>query len=113
MRVDLKTKYCKITVHEELYDNDPIYWMVVTFYCSQKDDPVAVMFGMTMDLRLEKEAKSILRDFLGNGQVRLEDGSLLIDLTPHNKQFSAQIFGLVERLEKEFDALIERGRNLS
>ena len=110
----IKTKYTKISFNEDTFDGTVCSWATVELAWGEKADARSVAFATLMDDRLVKEARRQLGEAVNDQtkDIYLEDVDLLVNLKPECKHLAAKLIGLVEVVEKEFDALVESGRSV-
>jgi hypothetical protein len=109
MRVEVPTKYTKVTFNEDFYDGQECRYATVEFAWGDKADKKAVAFSILMDKRILDKAHEILCPIMGieGKDIYLEDTWLMVNIpSAAVKHHTAHLIGIVTALEAVFDEMV-------
>lgn len=110
MRIEIKTKYCKIAFDEYHEKGHNEKWATVEFVYGEKPTNKAEIFGILMDTMLRDQVRAELGNALeidAMKDIYLEDTWLMINsYTDSSKHHLARLFSIVQRVEARFDEMV-------
>jgi len=112
METEIKTKYCKISFHEEVDSGNFFNWAAVDFAWKDSDSPMSLIFTQLYDEFLLKEIRECFGDVVMNPikDIYLEDVSIQVVIPRDKKHLGIKLLGVVESVETLFDNTYESSR---